>query len=112
MTKALEPVQEEILTRERLEQPPENPQEKPKINAKTTSLRDDNIMTSYYMEVDKTEHEPKKKHANVSMNMKVVSKLRADLLDLEDCIPFESIIIQVRTLFVQSYCITNTCLEC
>ncbi len=100
LKEALQPVQDVLLTQERLEAPVANQQEERKINVKTTSLTDDNVMTSYYMNDNKSEQAAKKKQANVSVNMKIVDKLRADLLDLEDCIPFESIIIQVRLIII------------
>ena len=95
MEEALQPVQDAILTKERLEDSTTNPEEKPKINIKTTAWTGDNVMTSYYLTGEQTDLAGKK-HKNVSGNMKIVKKLRAELLDLEDCIPFESIIIQVR----------------
>lgn len=95
LKEALQPVQDAILTKEWLEASTTNPEEKSKINIKTTALTGDNIMTSYYLAGEQTDLAGKK-HKNVSVNMKIVKKLRAELLDLEDCISFESIIIQVR----------------
>jgi len=103
LIEALQPIHNVILTKERLEKiVPKIADERPRIDIKTTALTSDNIITSYYLNSDKIEQPAVK--INPHVNIKILNKLRADLLDLEDCISVESIIIQVINYSALSTC--------